>query len=128
MARAKAAPQPVTLERLHQVLGSYRYSFANERDLQDGIAQALATRGIRFDREVVLGPKDRPDFMVDGIAVEVKVDGTPAVILRQLDRYAAQKAVRAILLVTRKEQHARRFPEAIGGKPLDVLTLGANAL
>jgi hypothetical protein len=128
MARAKAIPPPITAERLREVLGSYRYNHANERDLQDGIAQVLATRGIRFDREVVLGPKDRPDFMVDGIAVEVKVDGSPAVILRQLARYASQKGVRAILLVTRKEQHAHRFPETVGGKPLDVLTLGANAL
>ncbi len=128
MARAKAAPAPVTPERLREVLGAYRYSFANERDLQDGIAQALFQRGIRFDREVVLGPKDRPDFMVDGTAVEVKVDGSPAVILRQLARYAALPKVTALLLVTRKEQHARRFPSEVGGKPLHVLTLGANAL
>jgi hypothetical protein len=122
MARAKAIPPPITAERLREVLGSYRYNHANERDLQDGIAQVLATRGIRFDREVVLGPKDRPDFMVDGIAVEVKVDGGLSDVTRQLHRYAQHAQVRALLLVTSRAQLGNQ-PGKMNGKPVTVLVL-----
>ncbi len=128
MARAKASPPPVSPARLREVLGSYRYSLASEKALQDGIAQVLALRGIRFDREVRLTPTDVIDFVIEAIGVEVKVEGSPAEIARQLQRYAASKRVSALLLVTRKLQHAHRFPEKIGGKPLHVLTLEANAL
>jgi hypothetical protein len=128
MARAASKAPAVTPARLREVIGSFRYSFASERDLQDGIAQVLFQRGIRFDREVRLSDKDRPDFMVDGIAVEVKVEGSPTEIQRQLSRYADSKLVTGLLLVSRKMQHAHKFPASIGGKPLVVVTLEASAL
>jgi hypothetical protein len=122
MARAKKAPVAVTLPRLREILGTYRYSFVTERDLQDGIAQALYQRGVRFDREVRLTAEDRPDFMVDAIAVEVKVDGTISEITRQLHRYAQHKAVRELLLVTSLARLANQ-PEKLNGKPVAVLSL-----
>lgn len=116
------------LDRICGVLGSYRYSFARERELQDGIAQVLALRGIRFDREVRLTDEDVIDFLVDGVGVEVKVKGSPAAILRQLARYTESSRVAALLLFTRKAQHAHRFPAELGRKPLRVVTLGDTAL
>lgn len=124
MARgAKAPAAEMTPERLRQVLGSFRYTFANERDLQDGLAQALHTRGIRFDREVPLTPDDRPDFMVEGIAVEVKIGGGLSDVTRQLHRYAQHKGVRALLLVTARCQLGN-LPRKMSGKPVDVLSVG----
>jgi hypothetical protein len=121
MARA-AAVTAITPERLRQVLLGYRYSFTNERALQDGIAQALYQRGIQFDREVRLSDEDRPDFMVDGIAVEVKVDGSLSAVTRQLQRYAQHKRVRALLLVTSLGRLAN-LPEELSGKPVVALSL-----
>jgi hypothetical protein len=123
MARAeKAKPAPVTPARLREVLGAYWYAHTSERDLQDGLAQVLALRGIRFDREVRLSPEDRPDFMVDGIAVEVKVDGSLSDVTRQLHRYTAHKPVRAVLLVTSLQRLAN-LPGSMNGKPVAVLAL-----
>ncbi len=127
MARAKAAPLPVTPARLREILGTYRYNFASERDLQDGIAQVLFQRGIRFAREVRLPPakkgeQDIPDFMVDGIAVEVKVDGGLSDVTRQLHRYAQHKEVQALLLVTSRSQLGNQ-PGKMSGKPVMVLAL-----
>ena len=116
------------LDRLCGVLGSYRYRFARERDLRDGIAEALALRGVSFDREVRLTPEDVIDFLVAAIGVEVKVEGSPAAILRQLARYMESSRIAALLLFTRKAQHAHRFPAELGGKPLRVITLGDAAL
>jgi hypothetical protein len=123
MARAtNAAPAAMTSARLREVLGAYRYTHASERDLQDGLAQVLSLRGIRFDREVRLSDEDRPDFMVDGIAVEVKVDGSLSAVTRQLHRYAQHKPVRAVLLVTSLQRLAN-LPTEMNGKPVAVLAL-----
>jgi hypothetical protein len=122
MARAKAQRQPLTLARLREVLGAYRYSFSSELGLQDGIAQVLALLAIPFDREVPLNAKDRPDFMVDGIAVEVKVDGTTSEVTRQIHRYAQEKSVQAVLLVTSRLRHDN-LPSTINRKPVAVLAL-----
>lgn len=128
MARAKAAPAPVTSARLREVLGMYRYNFSSERELQDGIAQVLFQRGIRFDREVRLAPGDVIDFLVEGVGLEVKVEGGPVEIRRQLLRYAKAPRVTALLLVTRKAQHDGQFPRKLGGKDVAVLTLGEASL
>jgi hypothetical protein len=121
MARAKAAPPPVTPERLREVLGSYRYSFANERDLQDGIAQALFQRGIRFDRGVQVAPKGAvADFLVEGTAVAVVLDRSPAEVLGEL---APWKRASAVLLVLRRGT-PQELPRKVGGKPVHVVNVG----
>jgi hypothetical protein len=118
-----------TLDAVCTAIRSYRYRFTNEKELQDGIELALAGAKLDFDREVRLAPGDIPDFLVEpGIAVEVKVAGSPNEIMRQLSRYAASPRVTELLLVTRKTQHAHQFPDAIGGKPLRVSVLEGCAL
>jgi hypothetical protein len=118
-----------TLDAVCAAIRSYRYRFTNEKELQEGIAGALEREGIEATREVHLAPGDIPDFMVEpGLAVEVKVAGSPHEIMRQLSRYAASPRVSELLLVTRKAQHAHQFPDAIGGKPLRVSVLEGCAL
>jgi hypothetical protein len=121
MARAKAAPPPVTPERLREVLGSYRYNFASERDLQDGIAQALFQRGIRFDRGVQVAPKGAvADFLVEGTAVVVDLAGAGGELARAA---AASSKVRALLLVVRRGRH-EGLPSQLSKKPVHVLAVG----
>lgn len=121
MAR-QATAVAVTPARLREVIGSYRFNHVSERELQDGIAQVFLLRGIRFDRELRLGPEDVPDFVVDGIAVEVKVKGSLSAVTRQLHRYAQHKQVRAVVLVTAKAQLANQ-PAEMNGKPVLVVKI-----
>ena len=92
--------EPAGLQALISALGGYRFRFAHERDLQDGITAVLTQAGIAFQRERALGPRDRPDFMTeDGIAVEIKIQGSRAQCLRQAARYASHPEVTAVLIV-----------------------------
>jgi hypothetical protein len=58
----------------------------------------------------VLGPRDRPDFLIDGrIVVECKGPRhREGAVLRQLDRYAAHERVEWIVLATAR---AMRMPD-----------------
>ena len=105
-----------TLKRFH-------FSYQNELELQDGIAQALSAATIPYEREKRLTPTDRPDFFVDGIVLEVKIKGATRAVLRQLNRYAGHESVKAILLVTTRSLQAFQVPESMNDKPVRVLCL-----
>src|SRR4051812_14969064 len=113
-------------EEIRAVLAGYRFRFANERDLQDGIARALAGEGIPHRREAPLGDAGTIDFLVGDVGVEVKIKGALAQVTRQLHRYAEEPSVRALLLVTGSAR-LDRLPRSLCGKPLDVLHLLASA-
>jgi hypothetical protein len=90
-----------------------------EAELQEALAALFAARGLEVEREARLGPADRIDFLVDGIGVEVKTGGSPAEVLRQLDRYLASRWVRELLLITTRAAH-RALPATLRGKPIHV--------
>lgn len=112
-----------------QVITSYRYSFTNEVELQDGVATALLEAGIPHEREVRLSPRDRVDFLIEpGIGIEVKeIAQSPSKVLRQLARYAESDRIVALALVTARSQHMA-LPSEIGGKPLVVVNLSGGSL
>ena len=112
--------------QIREVLAGYRFRFASERDLQDGIARVLAGAGLAHRREAPLGEAGTIDFLVGDVGVEVKIKGALAQVTRQLHRYAEEPAVRELLLVTGSAQ-LDRLPRALCGKPLDVLHLLASA-
>jgi hypothetical protein len=99
-----------------------RLRAGTETILQDGIAETLREAGVGFLREHRLSARDRPDFMVGGVAIEVKIDQGWHSVLRQLSRYAVHPKVQEILLVTARMQHLA-VPEAIQGKPLVVCAI-----
>jgi hypothetical protein len=115
-------------EAVVTAISSNRYRFTSEDELQRGIDLALIRHGIVADREVRLAPGDIIDFLAGDVGVEVKVDGSPQSIARQLMRYAGSPRVASLVLVTRKAQHANRFPPSIGGKPLRIVSLGDSSL
>lgn len=90
----------LSLAIVRDAVQSFTFAWSNEYDLQDGIALALDRADISYEREVQLGNAGRVDFLVDDIAVEVKVRGSRAAVLRQLYRYAVVDDVAAVLLVT----------------------------
>jgi hypothetical protein len=104
------------LDRLVQALASRRFRVQRELALQDAIDAVLVEEGIAFEREHELSKRDRPDFWVAPIAVEVKVDGSFAEVLRQLHRYAQHESVEGILLVTSRAQHTAGLPETLTGR------------
>ncbi len=106
---------------LASMLASYRYSFSTERELQDGVEQAVRRHGLTFKREHALSARDVIDFMVIDVGIEVKVGGSFAEVARQLHRYAAFDQVGALILLTCKQSHD--MPGEINGKPVLVVNV-----
>ena len=90
-----------------------------ESDMQRAIADHLHWASIVFGREHRFNARDRVDFFLpdEGIAIECKVSGGSAEMIRQLDRYARQESVRGLILVTTKVQHRAMLPPTLQEKP-----------
>jgi hypothetical protein len=105
--------------------GNDRIFLRNEFSLHDELARRFDLRGILYTREVRLGRKKRPDFMVGAVAVEIKIDGGELAILRQLKRYADDPTTTGVvLLTTRKIGH----PVTLSSKPIASVCLWKNLL
>lgn len=112
-------------QRLAEALLGHRFYCPNEATLQEAIANVFNEARIPFVRECRLSSRDRVDFLVgDGIAVEVKVDGSLSEVLRQLHRHAQHDDVDQIVLVTTRAMHKAGMPASLGGKPVSVVHLG----
>lgn len=104
------------------LLTSYRFPHTTETELQEQIAQLFSRLFVKHAREVRLNDKDRPDFMVGTIAVEVKIAGSRANVMTQIHRYAQCPEISAIVLVTTKARHLE-MPREFNGKPVLVASL-----
>jgi hypothetical protein len=104
-----------------RILGGVRFRFTDEAELQRGIAEALTEW--KPEREVVLGPKDRIDFLLWGVGIEIKVKGGISKLTRQLHRYAQHERINALVLVTSREQYRLQLPPELNGKRLHVVSL-----
>lgn len=103
-------------------LASRAFRFVTEDDLQRGIAEAFVADGITHGREVVLSKKDRIDFMVGRVGLEVKIGGSISALTAQLIRYAGLPEIDELVLVT-SQYRLGNLPATIGGKPLTVVTI-----
>jgi len=115
------------IQRVLAALPQFGYRFNDEYQLQDGLAKVLESFRIPFEREVSLSPKDRLDFLCGGtLAIEVKVDGSYAAALRQVDRYLAHETVHAAVIVTSRFWAAQSgsIVETLHGKPVAMLRVG----
>jgi hypothetical protein len=109
-----------SLDDLMRLLCRYRFSYSNEEELQQGIAAALTAGGFEFKREVHLNARDRIDFLVGEVGLEVKVEGNLAAVTRQLHRYAECPKISALILVTTRMRHGGGLPDSLNRKPLRV--------
>lgn len=107
----------MTAESIVAILRSARFCFANERDLQAGLAEALRATTVAIEAEVWLTPRDRIDFIVGRLGIEVKVSGSWRAVERQLLRYLQSPQLDEVLLVTVKSNH-RRIQQGEVGPPL----------
>lgn len=117
-----------TTEELARGLGLYSFRYKNEKELQEGVALALAAMGAAFEAEVKLTVTERIDFLVvEGIGVEIKTNDSRggaglSAVTRQLWRYAKDDRIKSLVLVTTRSKH-RDLPREILGKPLFVVYL-----
>lgn len=82
------------------LLSRFKYSCHTEKSLQDGIEAVFIAREVEFKRELHISKKDRPDFiMPNGIAIEVKIQGTLSQFLRQASRYLLDEKITELILV-----------------------------
>lgn len=109
---------------IHNARG--RLLFGTEAQLQQACAELFAAERFDAAAQQQLGPGERPDFMIGGLAVELKVKGTADALTRQLRRYAAHDEVRGIVVVTSRARH-RGIPREISGKPVRVVWLSGAA-
>lgn len=127
------APLAERLEHLVRLLRAGRFRLHDEYAVQADVAVLLddAYPVGECQREARLSARDRVDFLVHAyeppaIALEVKVRGARvAATLAQLARYAEHPDVGALVLLTGK---AGAWPDAVGGKPLRVVSAGAGWL
>lgn len=99
-----------------------KFRYQNEKELQRGIAEVLQKHGLAYKAEVQLTGKDRIDFLVGNIGIEVKVGGSLSAVTRQLYRYAERPEISDLILVTTRHGHGN-LPSEINGKPLYVVFL-----
>jgi hypothetical protein len=108
----------VAFRDIERAIVTRRFAFSSEEDLQAGIAVALTEEGLPFQREVVLSPHDRIDFLCpDGLGIEVKVGWSISALTRQLHRYAQLEAIAALVVVV-TQTRLLNLPLEISGKRL----------
>lgn len=113
---AGGADSPISVRTLERMLSGC--FVPSELVLQDTLAFALARDGITFEREVRLTPEDRIDFLVGGVGIELKIDGSGHRLLRQLSRYARSPRVERLIVVTTRAHHRMR-PMTLSGKRVE---------
>lgn len=111
-----------TAEQLAALLHSHRYTWNNEAELHKHLAAVLTEAGHTVQREVTVAPRCRIDLVVDRTGIEVKVNGTPETVARQLQRYAHSDDLDALVLATTCVRH-RVIPAELGGLPITVVNL-----
>lgn len=111
----------MTAKRLHDLLSKCRFTLSNEMALQAEIGSFLTINKIEYAREVRLSTKDRIDFMVEGVGIEVKLKGRAMAIYKQCERYCGCPAVKELVLVSNRSMG---LPDEINGRPVYLLNLG----
>jgi hypothetical protein len=105
-------------------LRGYRFPVAVESDLQLAIEVVLAGADVgAVRREYELGrAHGRIDFYLPNLrcGVELKCDGSPASVRRQLMRYAMSDEIDGLVLVTTRGRLGEQ-PDTLNGKPVAVV-------
>lgn len=130
-ARVISRPAGFELAAIGGELTKYRYRFNGEIQLQDGMQHILEQAGYQVLREHVLGARrQRSDLWIDGLVVEVKVDGSLAAALRQVSDYMKVDKVRGVILASTERWATttlQQLPEW-GGKPFIMIQVRRQCL
>lgn len=114
------------VQKIFEILSKHKFSLDTEDLLKQQMAQVFTQHDISFKKEYSFDPKNRVDFLVEDIAIEVKIrSATSMQIYRQCKRYCELDGVGSLVLVTNKSMG---FPKEINGKPCYVINLGRSWL
>jgi hypothetical protein len=82
------------------ILNNLKFSFSSEKDLHQSLEAVFKSKGLEFDRELCLSPKDRIDFLFkSGLGIEVKTKGSSTALLRQVRRYSESDQIQELLVI-----------------------------
>ena len=99
------------------------YRITSEAELQASIVLLLTRDEWCFERERILTPSERIDFLVEGrIGIEVKIKRSPSALHRQLLRYAETSTIEALLVVVTKPL-LLDIPDVLHAKPVRAVFL-----
>jgi hypothetical protein len=115
----------ILVERLRCLLGRYRFTFGTERQLQDQLENIFQADHLEFQREYILTKADRLDFLIDAVAIEVKIGGSINTHLRQLKRYNDHAAIRGGILIGTKPFD---MPDSLSDKAVALINLSKHRL
>lgn len=90
----------ILARRIVTICQASRINVSTEAAAHNDLAAALSAAGLTVQREVKLSARDRIDVLVEGVGVEVKVQGSRRNILKQLERYAESEQITALVLAT----------------------------
>ncbi|NWA11927.1 hypothetical protein [Pseudomonas gingeri] len=118
------------LNNLANLLGRYSYRFSSEVNLHARLATVFEAEGIEFERERIMDARNRADFWVDGIVIEVKIDGSMPEALRQVDRYINLPDVQGVILAGTPRWAAEQLKEkpTWQDKPFQMVRLARQSL
>lgn len=114
-------------KNIQLALKNKKFNLSDEKLLQKDIALAFDESNINYKKEVRLDNKNIVDFMIDNLAIEIKIQtkASKMSIYRQLERYSQHDKVHAILLITSK---TIPLPKEINEKEIFVLSLSRTQL
>ena len=111
--------------RVTHALGEVGIVAHEEAEFSRLVAERFVAAGVSFAAEVSLSAKDRIDFVVGRVGVELKVQASVAAMTRQLDRYAASDQIDWLVLVTASRKLGLSMPGELRGKGITTVILGA---
>lgn len=118
----------MTPEEIITVLDQHRFRGMTEEHFQDAIDAILTDSDAEYLREERLSPRDRIDFLVGETGIEVKINGSPSEIIRQLGRYAASERIATLILASSRIRLIQDIPTTIHGVPVHAIALRGGFL
>jgi hypothetical protein len=110
------------IAKLIALIRCSRLDLSNEKQAQADVEQILIKAEIPYEREVRLTDQDIIDFLIQGIGVELKLQGArKKEVYRQLCRYARHPRVDTLLLASNLSMG---LPASIEGKDAYFVKLG----
>jgi hypothetical protein len=82
----------VSEDAIVAALSAVSFHVTDEPQLHAAISHVLREAGLAFEHEVKLGPRERIDFLVGDVGMEVKIGGSASSVVRQLVRYHTRRA------------------------------------
>lgn len=115
----------MTSDELLALLEELPLTTRTEAEMQSELEKELENRHVFYEREVRLTTRDRIDFLIGSIGVELKTKGSVPEIVRQLRRYADSARVTELVLYT-SDPKLCTMPTVLGGKRVSVAFVGLS--